>query len=77
VKSLSGLSEIRNVGKWHGPRPEGHGRGHDNEAGRLVQDHRLERGKAEHSNEKRKAELGSAKADQPAQRADDGTDTES
>ena len=60
----------------HRPRPEGQGGGDHDEARGLVQDHRLERREAEHSDEQRQAELGSAKADQAAKGANDGATAE-
>ena len=48
------------------------GRNHD-QAHRLVQDHRLQRGEAERPDQEGKPELGPAQPDQPAQRSNDGT----
>ncbi|KQB13853.1 hypothetical protein AP071_16865 [Rhodobacter capsulatus] len=47
------------------------GRRHHDQAHRLVQDHRFQRAETKQRDQHRQAELGAAKADQPAQGADD------
>jgi hypothetical protein len=51
--------------------PERQRRGDDDKAHGLVEDHRLQRGEAKRADQQRQPKLRAAKADQPAECADD------